>query len=98
MEGISDIQQIELGSKDGEVYVFQSRNIDLTNPNDVPRLAHYKTIFKQEGRAGRAQSIVAQGYGSYHLPVLVIDSIENIRRKNRESKISKEQLLQEYII
>lgn len=71
IEAMFGVQQIELGAKDGKVYVFQSRNINLGNPNDVPRYAHYKTIFEAE------KSMNTVGYGHYRLPVLVIDSFNN---------------------
>lgn len=68
IERMFGIQQIELGASGGKVYVFQSRDINLTNPADAPRLAYYKTI---------SEELYAIGYGYYNLPVLVIDSLNN---------------------
>ncbi len=62
------VQQIEISSskEDGKVYVLQSRNINLGNPQDVPRYAQYKTM---------STTLTAVGYGSYHAPVLVVEAL-----------------------
>jgi len=63
------VQQIELTSskEDGKVYTLQSRNINLGNPQDVPRYAQYKTM---------SGTLSAIGYGSYRAPVLVIEALD----------------------
>jgi len=66
IEDMFGVQQIELGAADGKIYVLQSRNINLSDPRDVPRLAHYETM---------DESLHAIGYGYYYLPILVIDSL-----------------------
>ncbi len=76
IEGIYGVQQIELASSknDGQVYVLQSRTINLGNPDDVPRFAQYKTLSYQKDDFGH--QLMAIGYGSYRLPVLVVESVE----------------------
>lgn len=69
IEKMFGVQQIELGAANGKVYVFQSKDIDLSKPEDAPRLAHYETM---------SDELNAIGYGYYHLPVLVIDSLEKV--------------------
>jgi signal transduction histidine kinase len=70
VEGLFGVQQIELASsrEDGQVYVLQSRTINLGDPSDLPRMAQYKTL------SDMSNSMKAIGYGSYRLPVLVVES------------------------
>lgn len=76
IEGMFGVQQIELAASKGKVYVLQSRNINLSNPHDVPRLAHYNTM---------DEDLQAIGYGYYHLPILVIDTLENAHPEYKEA-------------
>ena len=69
IQALFGTQLIELGACDGEVFVFQSRDIHLKDPKYVPRLAHYTTL---------NDDLDVIGYGYYYLPVLVVDSMENI--------------------
>ncbi len=81
IEEIFGVQQIELGASNGNVYVFQSRDINLTNPEDVPRLAHYKTM---------SEELNAIGYGYYHLPILVIDTMDDAHPEVEQSERYKQ--------
>ncbi|MBF0571124.1 MAG: hypothetical protein HQL12_04565 [Candidatus Omnitrophica bacterium] len=78
IESLFGVQQVELASskKDGKVYVLQSRTINLGNPEDVPRLAQYKSLGLGEAYS-YGGALEAIGYGNYRLPVLVIDNLEN---------------------
>lgn len=76
IEAMFGVQQIELAASKGKVYVLQSRNINLSDPRDVPRLAHYQTM---------DEDLHAIGYGYYHLPILVIDTLEHAHPKYRET-------------
>lgn len=76
IEKMFGVQQIELGASKGKVYVFQSRDIDLTKPEDAPRLAHYETLNEE---------LNAIGYGYYHLPILVVDTLDKAHPEFKES-------------
>lgn len=68
------IQQVELGFDGQDVYIFQSRTINLGDPADVPRFARYQTLPGEFNAIG----------SSFHtLPVLVIDQIENTQFRFR---------------
>ena len=74
IENMFGFQQVELGYAQNKAFVFQSRDFNLTDPNDVPRFLKYKTIRpKHKGYSDPT----AFGYGDYHLPVLVIDGVED---------------------
>lgn len=77
-----DIQQIELASskQDGKVYVFQSRDINLGNSEDVPRYARYRTLDKD---------LHAIGFGSYRAPVLVVDALDEVSNYRRSEEYRK---------
>lgn len=62
------VQQVELGYSDDETWVLQSRDIDLSNPKDVARYANYFTFDTK---------FHTEGYGDFHLPVLVLDKTAN---------------------
>ena len=62
------VQQVEIGYSDHGVEVYQSRDLNLGNAAAVPRFAHYKTFSKD---------LRTNGFGYFHLPVLVIDSLSN---------------------
>jgi len=96
------VQQVELASSHDEVYVLQSRTINLGNPLDVPRFARYRTL---------SDKLHADGYGNYHLPVLVIDqtpnlyyrslpteTIESVRQKYRNQLLDFQRQHPEYIL
>lgn len=77
IEELFGVQQIELGAANGQVYVFQSRDINLSNPADAPRLAHYETL---------SEELNAIGYGYYYLPILVIESLDKAHTEFKKSE------------
>ncbi len=70
------VQQVELAFTNGKVEVFQSRDMNLGDPSSVPRFSHYKTF---------STDLKADGLGYYHLPVLVLDRLENVNDSFRFS-------------
>ena len=74
------VQQVEIGYSDHGVEVYQSRDLNLGNAAAVPRFAHYKTFSKD---------LRANGFGYFHLPVLVIDSLSNFSEECGLSRAEK---------
>ena len=68
-EHFGAVQQVEFGLTNGRAEVFQSRDFNFGDPNSAPRFSHYKTFSTQ---------LRAAGFGYHHLPVLVLDRLENI--------------------
>jgi hypothetical protein len=67
------VQQVEMGSSDKGVEIYQARDINIKNPNSVPRFAHYKTF---------SSGLHSTGVGYFHLPVLVIDALDHIHSEH----------------
>ena len=78
------VQQVEMGYSDNGVEIYQSRDLNLGNSASTPRFAHYKTF---------STDLHADGFGYFHLPVLVIDNLENFSDKTNslsfEERIEK---------
>ncbi len=84
-EKFGKVQQVEMGYSDHGVEVYQSRDINLGNAASVPRFAHYKTFSKD---------LRANGFGYFHLPVLVIDSLSNV---TEECGLSNDEMIEKVV-
>ncbi|MDD5703849.1 MAG: hypothetical protein PHU23_17585, partial [Dehalococcoidales bacterium] len=71
IEAMFGLQQIEVcADRQGNVFVLQSRTVNLGDPDDAPRFPVYKTL---------ATGLRAIGYGYYrNLPILVIDELDKV--------------------
>ncbi|MBF0478685.1 MAG: hypothetical protein HQL26_04310 [Candidatus Omnitrophica bacterium] len=76
---IYGFQQIELASSkiDKKVYVFQSRNFPIGDPNNVARYPEYQTIMTPNA---------VLGYGDYNLPVIVLDGLDSVTKYKEDPK------------
>lgn len=66
-------QQVEIGYSDRGIEVYQARDVNLGDVTSVPRFAHYKTL---------SNDLHADGFGYFHLPVLVIDALDHVHSKH----------------